>query len=88
MNAFPTKMLSALAFGQMALGAVLLLRLRLSCRVGPDYQTVSLDLVPLNKARERGWQDKSEKKLARAQSGQRFSEVVKTGSPGFIPQGR
>ena len=87
MNAFFITMPSALAVGQMALGAGLLLRLQSGRKIERD------DRQPLMFPLEQAWSSSMEggesgKKLARAQTRQRFNEVVTTGSPGFIPQGR
>lgn len=86
MNAFFITMPSALAVGQTALGAGLLLRLQSGHKIERDDRQPDVSV-------EQAWSSSMEggesgKKLARAQTRQRFNEGVTTGSPGFIPQGR
>jgi len=86
MNAFFTTMQSALAVGQMALGAVQLLGLPSGYKIERDDRQPDVSV-------EHAWSSptevgESEKKLARAQTRPRFNKGVATGSPGFIPQGR
>ena len=86
MNAFFTTMQSALAVGQMALGAVLVQGLPSGYEIERDDRRPDVSV-------EHAWSSpmeggESEKKLARAQTRPRFNKGVATGSPGFIPQGR